>query len=339
MSQKSKTIRVKLIGNPDAGKPSDSANNLKLVTGFLEKTGFKTDITLEKQKEKITQTAQKAAKDGYKIIIAMGGDGTIQAVMHGMIGSKARLGIIPTGIDNFIAKRLAIPDNLEEACALIATENTYKVDVGHVKTSDGKKSVFFEMATIGLAAAIYPDTNKIAKSILSVKKDLPDVQEQKESKVMVFITLDDEPEKEIETNVLIIRNTPGFEENIGDVSEGSPQGGLLDVMVFPDFSKPEILRYFAAESDRGYKGKGKVQHFQAGKIKIRTSPKLDVMIDGVALGRDAVTVKVLESALQVITTKKNPVSENPQKVMTETQTVQKSEPSSSVEVESLIGES
>jgi diacylglycerol kinase (ATP) len=338
MSNKSKAIRVKLIGNPDAGKSSDSANNLKLVTGFLDKSGFKTDISLEKQKEKITQIAQKAIKDGYKIVIAMGGDGTTQAVMRGMIGSKSRLGIIPTGIDNFIAKRFEIPSDLEAACALIATDNIYNINVGQVKTNDREKSVFFEMVAIGLSTVIYPDTNKIAKSILSVKKDLPDAQEQKESKTKAFITLDDEPEIEIETNVVIVRNAPGFEEKIGDVPEESPQVGLLDVMVFPDFSKSEILRYFAAESDRSYKGKGKVKHLLAGKIKIRTSPKLDVMVDGVPLGKDPVMIKVIDNALQVITTKRNPISENLQKVINEIQPEPKSELSLSGDAENLIGE-
>ena len=51
MSKKTKTLPLKLIVNPDAGKASDSANNLKWVTGYLEKNSIKTSTTLAKEKE------------------------------------------------------------------------------------------------------------------------------------------------------------------------------------------------------------------------------------------------------------------------------------------------
>ena len=50
MSKKNKSIRVKLIVNPGAGKASDSADNLKLVTGYLEKSGLNVDVALAKPK-------------------------------------------------------------------------------------------------------------------------------------------------------------------------------------------------------------------------------------------------------------------------------------------------
>src|SRR5664280_457277 len=124
MSKKSKTIRVKLIVNPDAGNASEAANALKLVTGYLKKNGLKASVAWAKPKAKATLLARQAIKDGYVIVIAMGGDGTVEAVMRGMVGSKVRLGIIPAGIENNIAKSLGIPINMEEACALIASRKT-----------------------------------------------------------------------------------------------------------------------------------------------------------------------------------------------------------------------
>ena len=87
MSKKEKSIQVKLIANPGAGKAGESAKNLKLVIGYLEKLGFKVDVAFAKPKEKATPIAKQAVKDGYKVVIAMGGDGTIEAVMRGMVGS------------------------------------------------------------------------------------------------------------------------------------------------------------------------------------------------------------------------------------------------------------
>jgi diacylglycerol kinase (ATP) len=317
MSKKDKSNRVKLIANPGAGKAADAADNLKLVTGFLEKNGLKVDVALAKPKDEATPIAKKAIKDGYKIVVAMGGDGTIEAVMRGMIGSKVRLGIVPAGTENNIAKSLGIPEKMEEACALIASENTLKLDMGQVTTRKGKKFVFFEMATIGLSAAIYPDANKAASGKLSGIKATAVTFIHQETRPKIFLTLDGESKIEVETMLVVVSNTPVFGKNFMVAPEASLKDGLLDVSVYPDFSKIELLRYYAAVMDGGYSGDGKVQHYQARKLKIKTSPKLDVMADGVALGKGTVKIKVRPGALRVITTEKSPSLDGSQKVAAE----------------------
>ena len=313
MSKKIKSIRVKLIANPGAGKASDTAKNLKLVTGYLKKNGLKVDVAFAKPKEEATPIARRAIKDGYKIVVAMGGDGTIEAVMRGLIGGKVRLGIVPAGTENNIAKSLGISEDLEEACALIVSDNTLKLDVGQVKTRKGKKFVFFEMATVGLSAAIYPDAVKVVSGKLSSIKAAALTFIHQETSPKVFLTFNDESKIELETMLVMVSNTPGFGKNFMVAPEASLQDGLLDISVYPDFSKAELLGYYAAVMNGGYSGDGKVQHYQARKLRVKTSPKLDVMADGVALGKGTVTIKVRPGALRVITTKKSSGLESPQK--------------------------
>jgi len=314
MSKKNKSLHVKLIANPNAGEgdASDAADNLKSVIGFLKKNGLKVDVVLTNPKEEATPVARRASKNGYKVVIAMGGDGTIEAVMRGMIGSKARLGIIPAGTQNNIAKSLGIPSDLEEACALIASDNTLKLDVGRAKTRKGKKFDFFEMATIGLAATIYPDSNKAASGKFSGIKVTGLTFFHQETKPKVFLTFNDESKIDVETMLVMVSNTPMFGKNFMVAPVASLQDGLLDISVYPDFSKVELLRYYAAVMDEGYSGDKKAQHYQARKLKVKASPKLDVMADGVALGRGTVTIKVLPGALRVITTEINISGESSQ---------------------------
>ena len=306
MSKKDKTTHVKLIANPGAGKASDSADKLKLVIEYLEKNGLKVEVALAKPKEEATSIARRAVKDGYKLVIAMGGDGTIEAVMRGMIGSKARLGIVPAGTENNIAKSLGIPKDLAEACTLIASENTLKLDVGQVKTRKGRKFIFFEMATIGLSAAVYPDANKAASGKLSSIKAAAMTFIHQDTRPKVYLTLDDESKVEVETMLVMVSNTPVFGKNFLVAPDASLQDGLMDISVYPDFSKVELIRYYAAVMDGGYSGDGKVQHYQARKLKVKASSKLDVMADGVALGKGTVTIKIRPGALRVITAEKNP---------------------------------
>ena len=306
MSKKDKPIRVKLIVNPGAGVASDSTDNLKLVTGYLKKNGLKADVARAKPKTRATPLAKQAVKDGYKIVIAMGGDGTVEAVMRGMIGSKARLGIIPVGIENNIAKNLGIPENMKEACALVASDDTRKLDVGRVKTGKGKWFSFFEAVCIGNSTAVLPDGNKAiggeASAVQTV--DLPSVQQEIQPKV--FLNLDDERIIKAETMLVMVTNTPVFGKKFLVAPGGPLKDGILDISVFQGFSKDDLGGYYASKMNGGYSGSGKVRRYQAGKLKVKSSLRLKVTADGIELGKGMVTIKMRLAALRVIAATKSP---------------------------------
>lgn len=301
MSKKEKPIEAKLIANPGAGKPEESAKQLELATRYLQQNGIKVDVALAKPKKEATPLAKQAVKDGYKTVIAMGGDGTLEAVLRGVVGSKARLGIIPTGTQNNMAKSLGIPQTIEEACTLIASRNTRKLDVGQVKVKNGKKLYFFELTAIGLVAALYPDAKKLADGKLSTLKDaaLTLIHHEPESKV--YLTLDDESKIEIETMLVVVSNAPMFGVNFLVAPDASLTDGLLDISVYPNFSKTELLAYYAKIRDEGYSANEKVQRYRARKLEIKAIPKMDVMADGLMLGKGKVEIKNRAGALWVIT--------------------------------------
>jgi diacylglycerol kinase (ATP) len=305
MSKKNKFIHVKLIANPGAGKPIDSEKNLELVIGYLKKHHIKVDVVLANPSRKATKMARRAVIDEYKIVIAMGGDGTIEAVMRGMIGSKTRLGIIPVGTENNIARSLGIPMELEKACALISSDNMLKLDMGRIKNRKGRKFNFFELATVGLSSTIFPDAKKIADGQLGSIKDAAVTLMDQDVKPKVFLTIDGESKIKVETMIVMVSNTPQFGKNFRVAPNASLQDGLLDISVYPGFSKTELVGYYAAVMNGGYSENEKVQHYQARKLKIKASPKLNIMADGVALGKGNVKIKVCRHALRVITTKLN----------------------------------
>jgi len=171
----------------------------------------------------------------------------------------------------------------------------------------------FELATIGLSATIYPEANKVASGKFSGIKATALTFFHQETKPKIFLTFNDESKIDVETMLVMVSNTPIFGKNFMVAPEASLQDGLLDISVYPDFSKVELLRYYAAVMDEGYSGDKKAQHYQARKLKVKASPKLDVMADGVALGRGTVTIKVLPGALRVITSEKNIGVKSPQK--------------------------
>lgn len=313
MPVEKKPNRVKLIANPGAGDLSQTASRIKQVTGYLLAHGLKVDVALAKPKKEAIPIARKAVRDGYKIIIAMGGDGTIGAVIRGMALSNASLGIIAAGTENDIAGSLGIPEDLEEACALIASGHTRKLDLGQISTRKTKKFYFFNIVAIGLTATLFPIIKEVPEGKLAGIKEAIVTLLKFESKPKVYLTLDDESKVEVETMLVTIANMPLTGARNLVAPDASTDDGLLDVVVYPGFNKADLLAYFAKTAHEGSVPDGAIQRYQARKIKIKTSPKLDVAAEGILLGKGAARIKILPGALRVIAPEPGPGAEKQQK--------------------------
>lgn len=300
MAKKDKVRVVKLIANPGAGKGDEMEKNLKLAVQCLGSLGIQADVALAKPKEEGTRIAEKAVNDGYKTVIAMGGDGTIEAVMRGLVGTKTRMGILPFGTENNVGKSLGIPEDVEKACQVIADDNIRKVDVGQIKVKGGAKTYFWELAVVGLVAALYPPAHKILKGDVSKLKDTAETLLQHESHSKVFLEMDDDSRVQVETMLVVVSNTPMFGVNFLVAPHASLEDGLLDVSLYPNMSKTELLTYYASVMNQGSTENTKVQHYRVRKMDIKSKPPLQVNADAIDLGKGNVKIKCLKGALRVI---------------------------------------
>jgi len=312
MSRKDRTIRAKLIANPGAGSANEAATRLAQVTSYLLEDGLKVDVALAHPKRQAIPIARRAVKDGYDVVIGMGGDGTLGAVIRGIAGSKVRLGIIAAGTENDIAKSLGIPDDLKEACALIASGHTRRLDLGQVSTRKRDKFHFFMMTAIGLTATIFPLIKGIPNHDYSSVKDALMTFLKFKSKPTVYLTLDDESKIEVETMLVTIANIPltGMKNLVAP--DASMEDGLLDIAVYPGFSKAQVLDYFARTANQGSIPDGTIQRYRAKKIKVKTSPKLDIAAEGVLIGKGTAWINVLPGALRVLAPEPGAGAEKPE---------------------------
>jgi diacylglycerol kinase (ATP) len=312
MSKKNKPMRAKLIANPGAGNVLEAASRYEQVTSYLKEAGVKVDVAFARPKKEAIPIAQRAVKEGYDVVIAMGGDGTIGAVIRGIAGSKVRLGIIPAGTENDIARALGIPEDLKEACAIIASGNTRKVDLGCITTKNEKNHYFFMMIAIGLTATLYPMVNDVPNGKFGgVMEAIKTILKYKPNPT-VNLTLDDDSKIEVETMLVTITNTPvtGIKNLVAP--DASMEDGLLDISVYPGFSKAELLNYFIKTANEGTTPDGRIQRYRAKKIKVKTSPKLDISSEGMIVGRGTAWIKLLPGAMRVIAPEVGAGAEKPQ---------------------------
>ena len=316
MSKKKKTIRVKLIANPGAGDVLTAASRIEQVAQNLMDLGLKVDVALAKPKREAIPITKRAVKDGYDVVIAMGGDGTIGAVIRGIAGSKTSLGIIAAGTENDIARSLGIPEDLKEACKIIASGNIRKLDLGQISTKKRKKFYFFMVAAIGLTATIYPLIAEVPEGKLGGIKDALNTLLKFKSAPIVNLTLNDESKIEVETMLVTIANTPVIGVKNLVAPEASLEDGLLDIAVYPGFSKAELISYFVKTAHEGETSDGRIQRYKAKKIKVKTTPKLDIAAEGILLGKGTARIKVLPGALRILAPEVGKGAEKPLKETT-----------------------
>lgn len=123
--------RARIIYNPTAGREI-FRRHLAEVLEKLEKAGYETSVHATTGEGDATEAAKNAVERGFDIIIASGGDGTLNEVVAGVSPFEKRptIGLIPTGTTNDFARALRIPRDIDEAIDIIIRGETIPVDVG-----------------------------------------------------------------------------------------------------------------------------------------------------------------------------------------------------------------
>lgn len=125
--------RCRIIYNPTSGREA-MKNNLVDILNILERAGYETSAyATTPEPNSAKNEAERAAKAGFNLIVAAGGDGTINEVVNGIAPLKHRpkLGIIPAGTTNDYARALKIPrEDPIGAAKVIAKGQTIKMDIG-----------------------------------------------------------------------------------------------------------------------------------------------------------------------------------------------------------------
>lgn len=284
------------IVNPAAGgakinkiqdRLKDRLKRLGIMGEFVKSTGA----------DDVAKLAKLGVERGYKTIVAVGGDGTINEVLNAILPyEKVALGIIPTGTTNDLADAMGIKDWFS-ATSILASRKIEEVDLGKV----GER-FFVTSVSIGFDPKI-ADFKRLSRgnAVDKLKYGLGVFKEATTFKpVQAKLKFDNNYEVEAECFNVIVSNAQFFP--LANTNP-SPKDSLLDTVVITKIPNSKILRY-GYLSDPSTIELPKISVFHSKKIEIGSKNPIDIAADGQIIAKTPVEITMADKKLRVIVSRK-----------------------------------
>lgn len=315
-STKKRPMRAKLIFNPGSGAAGESPVQLMDVISGMQAWKLVPEAFLVEPGCDLPAVVQSALADGIRMFVVCGGDGTIDVVAGALAGTPATLGIIPTGTQNNVALSLGIPADIPAAIALLRTGRRLKVDMGLAECGEIKQP-FLEVCSVGLFSALFPSADDIQHGNLRRVGDFLAMLVASPPAEM-HLLLDGKREIKTVCHVVLVSNMPYIGPHFQVGTPTSVNDGLMDVLLFADLSKMDLLGY-AVQVARanGSPEDERIQHYHVRRVQVETIPPMQVLADGLSLGEGPLRIRVQRHALAVMAGEPAPVELPAQEVRLE----------------------
>jgi len=260
---------ARLIINAKGGSFAEQVGTPEHLVSRLRAHGIQAEVYLKTSSRAVRQWVRDAVDNDEALVIAVGGDGTIEDVALPLVGSHTALGIIPAGTMNNLARALGIPLEVEQACALLGAGITRQIDVGRIRGTDKPKGTFFlETAGLGLAIAL-PAGQNIKKGRWG---KLPAAFRQMfdGSAGATQIELDNGQTLETRVRLVTVSNAPLFGMNNLLAPDAKMDDGLFDLAVYDGLSDLELAKYFLSNANGQRVSNPNVRFYRTQHVHIRS---------------------------------------------------------------------
>lgn len=289
-----------VILNPQAGTAARSGEDL---ASRLRAAGY--DVRLTSAGGEATQIARERALAGAPLVVAAGGDGTISEVANGLLDAHtgARLGLLPLGTGNDLARTLDIPlGDVDAALALLRQGRERVIDVIAVEPDDAPRTYAVNVAAGGFSGQVDEVLTPELKArwgplayVFSAARVLPDLTGYRTT-----LAFDDGQAEQVEALNVIVANARSCGGGVAIAPGADVEDGLLDVVVVR-FSKLLDLARVALRLARGDDlDDADVYRRRARAVRITASPPMWFNVDGELVSKAAVTFRVVPRALRVV---------------------------------------
>lgn len=241
----------------------------------------------------------REAAAGRDVVVAAGGDGTVNEVVNGLLSSDgtSRLGVLPLGTANDLAVGVGVPESLEEAAGVVVGGRPMRVDAVRL---NGR--VFLNVSTGGVAAEATEETPAERKELLgswaylitALKKlgELEPVEARFETPEGVVY----------EGPTLFFAVANGRQTGGGNVvaPEAALDDGVVDLVVVPGLTRMAVMGLVPDLRAGRHVDREEVLHARASRVEVTCSERLAVNADGEPVEGDTYTYEVIPGALELM---------------------------------------
>ena len=298
---------AKVIVNPVAGANS-TRRKWPRLSRLLKYIGLSFDHEYTEGVGHAIELAKAAVADGYRYMVAVGGDGTVNEVANGILhsadASSMALGIISTGTGSDFARSAGIPRHYVSACSCLTSSRRFLIDVGVVEfQSKGRSSrrFFVNAAGIGFDAAAVKATERLPKyfggTIPYLVGLLRTLLGYRNKSVMLRIGDKSEAARILS---VVVSNGSYIGGGMHVAPEASLNDNLLDVVVIGDIGKFDLLKSLPMVYKGTHGNHPKVSMEKATKITVESSERVLVHADGELLGEGPASFWLIPAALRIV---------------------------------------
>lgn len=295
------------IANPAAGSYIYHVQQIKETIAFLQKQGWQVELKLMQAMGDARRLAREAVAQHIDVVIAVGGDGTINEIIQELAGSETALGVLPNGTVNVWAREVGIPIDIADAGQVLLNGQRQSIDLGKIN-----ERYFLLMAGIGLDGEVTHAVEKkrakwlgaIGYAFMALWLGLG---------YGGFSTVIQLHGRVIKTNALqvIIGNTQLYAGTMKCTWRAKCNDGLLDICIVRRQNLFRRLLVFLDFLFHRERRRQWVRYEQCTEVKIRTRKPTPVQVDGDAMGYTAsgypaTIVRVMPNALKVIVPQEKP---------------------------------
>ena len=249
---------------------------------------------------RLPEAVQEVLGDGYEFLILGGGDGTVSSVVDFLADRGTLLGLLPLGTANDFARTLDIPEDIEEACKLIANGKVVDIDLGLAGDN-----FYVNVASVGLSVeatrALSPwlkkSTGPLAYPVAAIRAFL---KHEPFSARLTFPEGDHEPVEYDRLLQVAVGNGRFYGGGMIVALESGIDDKTLDIYAIDLGRRRDLIgavRYL--KSGDFIKTDG-VHNFRTPRVRLETDPDLPVDIDGEVVTRTPQDFSVAQNALSVL---------------------------------------
>jgi YegS/Rv2252/BmrU family lipid kinase len=310
MNQNSNQNEWLVIVNPNAGSGKGKKDWGK-ISALLKKEGIHFRVLFTGRKGHAKTIALEGINSGFRKIITIGGDGTLNEVVNGVFSNKVcltkdiPLALIPVGTGNDWGRMFGIPLDYEKAIRIIVENKLMLHDVGKVSSFEGsekKERYFINIAGLGFESVVVRRTNYQkdkghSGKLLYLYNLLLSLLSYKNTKADVII---DGQKRSASIFSLNIGNGRYCGGGMRQTPFALPDDGLLDATLINGMGKFEIIRNLKILYDGTILNHPKVDGFRCRNIKVISDSLLYVEADGESLGHTPAEFSIVPGGISIV---------------------------------------